>query len=236
LRTRSVQALSTVDYALTMEPHLGAWVFSLDAPVQAPDGLWLSSDLSLSVRGRVASRRTFALRSAVERHTGPPLPSDARGLRLPGDAAPRTVALGRSWSAQGLSADAAVEAAMALFRTGGFTYSIDPPAVRGDPTDGFLFGTRSGYCGHYASAMALLLRAAGVPTRLGFGYQGGELNPWGISLPCVSPKPMRGAKSCCPTGAGCASIRRPPWPRRGRRRAWTPCSPEPDCGSGELGP
>lgn len=182
LRTRSVQALSTVDYALTMEPHLGAWVFSLDAPVQAPDGLWLSSDLSLSVRGRVASRRTFALRSAVERHTGPPLPSDARGLRLPGDAAPRTVALGRSWSAQGLSADAAVEAAMALFRTGGFTYSIDPPAVRGDPTDGFLFGTRSGYCGHYASAMALLLRAAGVPTRLVLGYQGGELNPLGDFL------------------------------------------------------
>lgn len=179
LRTSPIRALSAVDYTLTMEPHWRPWVFALDAPLRAPDGMWLTSDLSLRVRGMVTSRRTFNLRSAVRWHTGPPLRSDRRALILPEETAPETLALGRSWAEQGLSPAEAVEAVGELLRTGGFTYSLSPPPIRGDSTDGFLFGTRNGYCGHYASATTLLLRAAGVPTRLVLGYQGGELNPLG---------------------------------------------------------
>ena len=40
--------------------------------------------------------------------------------------------------------------------------------------DQFLFQTRSGFCSHYASASAMLLRAAGVPARVVGGYQGGD--------------------------------------------------------------
>ncbi len=39
-----------------------------------------------------------------------------------------------------------------------------------DFTDAFLFEKQTGYCVHYASAMVLLLRAAGVPARLAEGY------------------------------------------------------------------
>ncbi len=45
--------------------------------------------------------------------------------------------------------------------------------------DAFLFETRSGFCEHYASAFAVLLRAAGIPARIVTGYQGGEMNPRG---------------------------------------------------------
>ncbi len=38
----------------------------------------------------------------------------------------------------------------------------------------FLHGSRSGYCMHFASAAALLLRLGGVPCRIGVGLQGGE--------------------------------------------------------------
>lgn len=179
IRTSPVRAPSTVDYTLTMEPHARSWVFTLDVPVRVPDGMWFYSDLSLAARGRITSRRAFELRSATTRNTGPPLPSDARGLRLPPDTAPRTVALGRGWAERGLTPQQAVDAALDLLRTGGFTYTTAPPTVTGDPTDGLLFGTRSGYCGHYASATTVLLRAAGVPTRIVLGYQGGEANPLG---------------------------------------------------------
>ena len=43
--------------------------------------------------------------------------------------------------------------------------------------DEFLFGTKQGFCEHYASSFSFLLRAAGVPARVVTGYQGGELNP-----------------------------------------------------------
>lgn len=36
----------------------------------------------------------------------------------------------------------------------------------------FLFGERRGFCEHYASAFAVLLRAAGIPARVVVGYQG----------------------------------------------------------------
>ena len=41
----------------------------------------------------------------------------------------------------------------------------------------FLFDTRRGFCEHYASAFAVMMRAAGVPARIVLGYQGGEINP-----------------------------------------------------------
>jgi hypothetical protein len=51
-----------------------------------------------------------------------------------------------------------------------------------DAVDDFLFNTRRGYCEHYASAFAFLMRAAGVPARIVAGYLGGELNPYGNYL------------------------------------------------------
>ena len=44
--------------------------------------------------------------------------------------------------------------------------------------DEFLFVRREGFCEHIASAMAVLLRAVGVPTRLVTGFGPGERNPF----------------------------------------------------------
>jgi hypothetical protein len=40
-----------------------------------------------------------------------------------------------------------------------------------------MFGSRRGFCEHYASAFTVLMRAAGIPARIVTGYQGGEVNP-----------------------------------------------------------
>ncbi len=67
---------------------------------------------------------------------------------------------------------------LAFFRTG-FRYTAADPA----PTlRRFLFEDRAGYCEHYAAGLALLLRAAGVPSRVAVGYLGGEWNPMGRYL------------------------------------------------------
>jgi protein-glutamine gamma-glutamyltransferase len=50
----------------------------------------------------------------------------------------------------------------------------DPPGT--DPIDQFLFVRRRGFCEHIASAMAVLLREVGVPTRLVTGFGPGERN------------------------------------------------------------
>ncbi len=47
------------------------------------------------------------------------------------------------------------------------------------PISTFLFKAKAGHCEYFASSMAILLRAAGVPTRLVNGFLAGEYNPVG---------------------------------------------------------
>ena len=60
-----------------------------------------------------------------------------------------------------------------------FTYSrdIDAPPRGSDGVDHFLFESMTGYSDYFGSSMAVLLRAAGVPTRMAVGYSPGELDP-----------------------------------------------------------
>lgn len=56
-------------------------------------------------------------------------------------------------------------------------YSFDiPDEGRLDPTSDFLFGSRKGWCVHAAHAMALLLRLARIPTRVGLGFASSPAN------------------------------------------------------------
>lgn len=56
----------------------------------------------------------------------------------------------------------------------GFTYETSTAAGSDeDALRDFLFESRTGYCEQYASAMAVLLRAAGIPSRVAMGYTAG---------------------------------------------------------------
>jgi transglutaminase-like putative cysteine protease len=56
-----------------------------------------------------------------------------------------------------------------------YAYSLMPPqnGYR-SPYAAFLFRTRTGYCQHFAGAMAVLLRFNGVPARVAVGFTSGE--------------------------------------------------------------
>jgi transglutaminase-like putative cysteine protease len=63
-----------------------------------------------------------------------------------------------------------------MFTQQAFYYTLTPPKLADDSVDEFLFGTKRGFCGHYASAFATLMRAAGIPAHVVTGYQGGTFN------------------------------------------------------------
>jgi protein-glutamine gamma-glutamyltransferase len=58
-----------------------------------------------------------------------------------------------------------------------YNLNIPPDPAGTDPIDEFLFVRRQGFCEHIATAMALLLREVGIPTRLVTGFGPGERNP-----------------------------------------------------------
>jgi transglutaminase-like putative cysteine protease len=59
-------------------------------------------------------------------------------------------------------------------------YTLDNPSGRAaNPLEDFLDRTQAGHCEYFASAMALMLRARGVPARVVNGYRLGPWNPEG---------------------------------------------------------
>jgi hypothetical protein len=80
------------------------------------------------------------------------------------------------------SSEEVIQKALNFFGQNGFSYTLKPPLLGREAIDDFLFTTRKGYCEHFASAFAFLMRAAGVHARIVGGYLGGELNPYGDYL------------------------------------------------------
>jgi transglutaminase-like putative cysteine protease len=58
-------------------------------------------------------------------------------------------------------------------RTFPYTLEVDQPPPGRDVTDYFLFDLKRGYCDYFATSMAVLARAAGLPARIVVGYANG---------------------------------------------------------------
>lgn len=58
----------------------------------------------------------------------------------------------------------------------GYTLEL-PPSEPADPLAFFLFHRKKGHCEYFASAMAVMLRVIGIPTRMATGFQSGVYNP-----------------------------------------------------------
>lgn len=68
----------------------------------------------------------------------------------------------------------------ALRDSGDYVYSLDQPNGQADdPLVSFLFETKQGHCEFFSTAMAILLRADGIPARNVTGFVGGIYNPYG---------------------------------------------------------
>ncbi len=103
-------------------------------------------------------------------------------LALPTALPTSVLALGRAVTAD---ADHRLARVQAVMRHLGTHYRYSRRLRRpksGDPIVHFLFETKAGHCEYFASAMVLLLRAAGVPARVVTGFLGGAYNPYGEYL------------------------------------------------------
>lgn len=107
-----------------------------------------------------------------------------------------------------------------LRRHYGYTTEL-PSAEAPDPVANFLFYRRKGHCEYFASAMAMMLRSIGIPSRVVTGFQSGVLNPlseWYVVRASDAHSwveawlPRKGWTTFDPT---------PPDPRAARLSLWT---------------
>ena len=57
----------------------------------------------------------------------------------------------------------------------GYTLDMSIQDSKIDAVEDFLFNRKAGHCEYFASALALMLRAVGIPTRLVSGFKGGDV-------------------------------------------------------------
>jgi transglutaminase-like putative cysteine protease len=172
-------------YRVMLEPHDRRWLLALDMPVQwaSVRPLRLGGDygLRLGFGPPPPTRLDYEVTSYTNYFAREPLNETQRRWYtfLPEGSNPRTRALTESWRESASDPAALVERALDFFRSREFFYTLTPPALGTQATDEFLFETRRGFCEHYASALAVMMRSAGVLARVVSGYQGGELNAVG---------------------------------------------------------
>lgn len=170
-----------IEYNVTLEAHNDRWLFALDLPGAVPPFAIATTDFQMRSRAPINNRVRYYMKS----YPGYALGRDEqqavlqRGLQLPANSNPRAVELARSMRDKFTNDRALIDAVLAMLRSQKFVYTLEPPPLGEHPVDEFLFQTRSGFCEHFSSAFAVLMRAAGIPARIVTGYLGGQYNPIG---------------------------------------------------------
>jgi hypothetical protein len=149
---------------ITIAPHGARWLFALDRPFEVPPKTMLARGNYLWSIQPIRKTRRYEVVSSSE-VTGKELRPRERkeALELPASISPAVRELAQSWIAQ--NPRATVNSALQFFRTQRFRYSLSPGEYKKNDLDQFLFHRRIGFCEHYATSFATLMRLAGIHAR-----------------------------------------------------------------------
>jgi protein-glutamine gamma-glutamyltransferase len=171
-----------VRYRITLEPTNQRWIFALDTVERSPRrDFLLAHDRQLSTNLPITSMLSYDAVSYLETRNLSPLSTLAKRheTTLPLDRNPRARALALDLRARSHGNAEFARAVLAWFRDNGLEYTLEPGVTTQDSVDTTLFDSKKGFCGHFASSYAMMMRAAGIPARVVTGYLGGEWNPVG---------------------------------------------------------
>jgi transglutaminase-like putative cysteine protease len=166
-------------YEIELEPTGQHYLFALDYMLRAPKESILLRDSQLINMGKINQLRHYQVTSILKQYNPFEWLSNKRLARLralPEGFNPKTINLVNSWKQINPDPEVLIRKTLSWFATDKFFYSYSPPLLQGDTVDEFLFETKSGFCEHYASAFTVMMRAAGIPSRIVTGYQGGINN------------------------------------------------------------
>lgn len=170
------------DYEIILEPGINKWLFYLGYPNSSHPALLFSPAHGLQSQSKESMNQRFAYSLKTQSPPYQPLtPKDyLQNTQLPRYSNPQLIAWAKEqYANQHHDTQAFITFIHAYINQQPFWYTLTPPALNSDKNqmDQFWFNTQKGFCEHYTSAVAVILRSAGIPARVIVGYQGGEWNP-----------------------------------------------------------
>jgi protein-glutamine gamma-glutamyltransferase len=128
---------------------------------------------SYEARSDIARPAPDQLRTALQTFPPDVLLND---LQMPGTLDPRIARLAEEITASEVN-NYDKAAAIEHYLRANFKYTLQlPRTLNRDPLATFLFERKQGHCEYFASAMAIMLRSIGIPSRIVNGFRTGEFN------------------------------------------------------------
>ena len=167
-------------YTVMLEPHNQHWLYALETVVQFNRTMIATREMQLVNGNKVTDALSYRLSSDTGAvNMGLFIPERRKNLELPAGFNPETVKFARElFIESGQDEITYLNRVLKYFSGSDYFYTLTPPLLGDNAMDEFLFETRRGFCEHYASAFVYLMRAAGIPSRVIVGYQGGAMHPF----------------------------------------------------------
>jgi transglutaminase-like putative cysteine protease len=168
-----------LNYSIIMESTQQNWLYSLRYAKSTQRKIMDSADYRLYSPVILEDEYQYSVRSWPDVQLENELSDWRREIELvlPAGENPQTYAYAKQLRQDSDSDRSFVDAVLKKFNTEQYIYTLQPPLLGANAMDQFLFQTQRGFCEHYAYAFVVMMRAAGVPSRVIAGYQGGEVNP-----------------------------------------------------------
>lgn len=165
------------DYEIIAEATQQPWLYALDIAQTRNSDIWLGQDYQIRRIGLNQSQFKYQVRSFYQSPLQSPNPNLELPLNLqtPNNSNPRTQEWVNQLKQQFPDKTEFIQAVNQHFASGKYRYTLQPIAMPQHAVDTLLFDAKAGFCAHYASAMALIMRHAGIPARMVTGYLGGEM-------------------------------------------------------------
>lgn len=168
-----------IQYRITLQPTNLNWLLSLEYPVSYNHQYKFSREAMLLTRNKVSNIINYEVTSQIRATNKALFPQESYKNRLlPTALNPQTLKFADDLlRVSDYDAQRYIDNVLAHFRRENFIYTLNPDLLGDNAMDDFLFNSKRGFCEHYASAFVYLMRAAGIPSRVIIGYQGGNMNP-----------------------------------------------------------
>ncbi len=181
------EAPSEVDYHVVLEPHYKNQAFSLKGTdSMGAEGLRIYRDSNYNfkfdtylekkafIQASLGGARPKVSEAIINRN----LPEPELSTLTP-EQQNQLHDLVKKITDSGRTPENVSKAILNYFGSNRFTYTLNPGEQPQLNLYDFLFKYKTGYCEHYAAAMAQLFRLSKIPARVIVGYHGGEFNPLG---------------------------------------------------------
>jgi len=174
-------------YQIIAEPNYQKWLFSLaivDSKSLPANQISILTLPNYTIKSSkpISQTTSYEITSYTESLLNSSINDSERliNLQIPLHSNPKLQAHGKRLKTKYPDELQRAQAILDIIREQDFYYTLTPPLLSGNKAgiglDEFFYQSKKGFCVHYASVFAFLMRASGIPARLVTGYLGGEYN------------------------------------------------------------